>query len=317
MNGPIITVTLNPAIDQTVGLTQLRHGEVNIARSVAQSPGGKGVNVASCLADWGGAEVIATGILGQDNAGPFEALFRAKGIGDRFVRQPGATRVNIKIVSADDGATTDINLPGCPVAADTFARWLDHLDDLSGNGRLVALSGSLPGGLDDDCYATLLARLAGRGARVALDTSGNALIRALSGDCLPYCIKPNRHELEQWSGRPLPTVEDIVAEARALIRRGIGQVVVSLAERGALFADAEGAWLATPPPIRPASSVGAGDALLAGWLAARHAGLPRQPAIRQAMAFAAGKLAHIGPHLPPAATIRRLETAVSITRLPD
>jgi len=129
MNGPIITVTLNPAIDQTVTLNQLIHGAVNIAERVTLNAGGKGVNVAGCLADWG-TPVLATGILGGENSAPFEAMFASKGIGNRFVVQPGASRVNIKLVSTDDGATTDINLPGQTVAASVYAQLIERLDDL-------------------------------------------------------------------------------------------------------------------------------------------------------------------------------------------
>jgi 1-phosphofructokinase len=315
MNTPVVTVTLNPALDQTVALPTLAHGAVNIAERTSTHPGGKGVNVASCLADWG-IPVIATGILGRDNAAPFESLFLDKGIGSRFVYQAGATRVNIKLVSADDGETTDINLPGATVAPGTWNEWLEKLDDLSEPERYIVLSGSLPGGLPDDCYATLCERLSADRARVVLDTSGEALRQALAGHCLPYCIKPNRHELEQWAGRPLPTLEEVLATARALVARGVRQVIVSLAEEGALFVGAPGAYLAQLPPMRPVSSVGAGDALLAGWIAAQHEGRDWANSIRLALAFAAGKLSHIGPHLPQIAVVDHLAGEVSLTRLP-
>lgn len=314
MNSPVVTVTLNPALDQTVALPSLRHGAVNIAERTSTNPGGKGVNVASCLADWG-VPVIATGILGRDNAAPFEALFLQKGIGSRFVLQPGATRVNIKLVSADDGATTDINLPGADVLPASWHDWLEQLDELSESGRFVVLSGSLPGGLPDDCYAMLCQRLSADRARVALDSSGAALRQALAAPCLPYCIKPNRHELEQWAGHALPTLADVLAAARALQTRGVQQVVVSLAEEGALFVGAPGAWQARLPPLRPVSSVGAGDALLAGWIAAQHEGRDWERSIRLAMAFAAGKLGRLGPHLPETGIVDRLAGEVSLTRL--
>jgi len=311
VNGPIITVTLNPAIDQTVGLPALTHGQVNIAHSVTLNAGGKGVNVAGCLADWG-LPVLATGILGRDNCAPFEALFAAKGIGNRFVSQSGANRINIKLVSDNDGATTDVNLPGLSVAPPVLLQLTELLHELGAAGRCVVLAGSLPAGLPDDCYARLCERLTRQGAWIALDTSGTALSAALAGPSLPFCIKPNRHELEQWAGRPLPTLDDIVDTALQLNHKGVRQVIVSLAEQGALFAGAEGCWLAAPPPINPVSSVGAGDALLAGWIAAQYQGLDWQAAMRQAMAFAAGKLAQIGPHLPSKDDIARLADGVAL-----
>ena len=113
---PILTITPHPAIDETVSLPSLRPGAVNVATQARRNAGGKGINVASCLADWG-APVVALGLLGQDNAAAFEALFARKGIADACQRVPGSTRTNIKIVAADTGDTTDINLPGPAVPA--------------------------------------------------------------------------------------------------------------------------------------------------------------------------------------------------------
>ncbi|TDR81949.1 1-phosphofructokinase [Paludibacterium purpuratum] len=311
MKVPVITVTLNPAIDQTIRLQALAHGAVNLALGVDSHPGGKGVNVASCLAD-GGTPVVATGILGRDNLEPFTKLFLDKGIDNRFTLQPGSTRVNIKLVTADDHSTTEINLPGATVLPTTFAAWLERMGELGEPGRFVVLSGSLPGGLPDDCYAALCARLAAERAYVVLDTSGEPLCRALAGTTLPYCIKPNRHELAQWAGRELPTLNDVIEEAHRLYCRGVCQVVVSLAEQGALFVGAPGVWHARMPALAPMSTVGAGDALLAGWLAAQHAGRDWEAAIRLAMAFASGKLTRIGPHLPDRATIEQLAREVML-----
>ena len=122
----IVTVTLNPAIDQTITVEHLRLGSVQRAQAVQFNAGGKGVNVASCLADWG-MPVVAAGILGAANAAPFEALFAAKGIADRFIRAPGETRTNIKIADVVTGTTTDINLPGLTFDDETYDMVLDVL----------------------------------------------------------------------------------------------------------------------------------------------------------------------------------------------
>ena len=111
MPRPVVTVTLNPAIDLTVVAPDMQLGKVNRASSAQSNAGGKGVNVASCLADWS-VPVSAAGILGAGNTGPFEALFAAKGIRDLFVRTTGETRTNIKIADPARNQTTDVNLPG-------------------------------------------------------------------------------------------------------------------------------------------------------------------------------------------------------------
>lgn len=318
MTRPIVTVTLNPAIDQTVMLDRLNPGAVNVARSSQINAGGKGVNVASCLADWE-IPVIATGILGRDNATPFEQLFADKGINDRFVRHDGATRVNIKLVDGSDNSTTDVNLPAQPVGAATFEALLLQLDDLAEPGRCFVLAGSLPAGLAEDSYAVLIGRLRQYGAHVVLDSSGAALAAALADGVatLPACIKPNRHELEQLVGRALPSLDQVGDAVARLRERGIAEVVVSLGEDGALFAGDTGIWLARPPKVTLTSTVGAGDALVAGLLAARDGGRSAPDAARLAVAFAAAKLARVGPHLPVASEVEYLAGRVELVQLDD
>lgn len=166
MTPDVITVTLNPAIDQTVTLGELRPGTMHRARSVRFDAGGKGVNVASCLADWGLA-VVATGILGGDNDNLFRSLFADKDITDRFCRMPGNTRVNVKLVH--DGGTTDINLPGLMVSPDIVAELTRTLLALVQAGTLVVLAGSVPAGVEDTIYHDLTAALARRGERGVAD----------------------------------------------------------------------------------------------------------------------------------------------------
>ena len=219
-NQRIVTVTLNPAIDMTIGLERLERGRVNIGRSVTQQAGGKGVNVAGCLADWQ-VPVVATGLLGDTNAELFEALFARKGVLDGFCRVPGSNRTNIKISDQADGQTTDINLPGIaatPADLEALCKRLDALPDMAG----VALCGSLPGGISADTYVPLLARLNRRGVRTLLDTSGAPLAHALNAprEALPTAVKPNRHELESWAGTLLPRLTDVVAAARGIHARG-------------------------------------------------------------------------------------------------
>ncbi|MTH34982.1 1-phosphofructokinase [Paracoccus limosus] len=302
------TLSLNPAIDQTVTVPRLAAGEVVRAMSTRQDPGGKAVNVASCLADWG-MKVVVTGFLGRDNATTFEQLFADKAIADRMIRVAGATRTNIKILE-DSGRTTDVNLPGFVASADDLKAVFNQLDTVT-EGDLVVISGSQPSGLPADCTAQFLARLAGRGARVVLDVSGETLAQALAGSAMPYAIKPNRHELEELLGRSLKGPDDVLGAARDLLARGIRLVVVSLGEAGALFVSTEGALMARPVSIATGSSVGAGDAMVAGLTAALAEGLALPDLARQATAFAGAKLRNPGPHLPPPDEVRALAAWVS------
>lgn len=304
----IRTLALNPAIDQTVTVPELAVGEVVRATSTRQDPGGKAVNVASCLADWG-SKVVITGFLGRDNAASFEQLFADKGIADRMIRVAGATRTNIKILE-EGGRTTDVNLPGFVASEEDVKAVFNQLNTVV-EGDLVVISGSQPVGLPADCTAQLLARLAGKGARVVLDVSGETLAEALAGQAMPYAVKPNRHELEALLGRSLRGPDDLLAAAHDLLARGIELVVVSLGEAGALFVNRQGSLMARPVKIATGSSVGAGDAMVAGLTAGLAEGLALPDLARQATAFAGAKLRNPGPHLPAPEEVRALAAWVS------
>ncbi|WP_156311797.1 1-phosphofructokinase [Methylobacterium platani] len=308
----ILTLTLNPAIDRTVALDRLEPGAVHRARAVRDDAGGKGVNVASCLADWG-LPVTATGVLGAGNAAAFEALFSAKGIEDRCVCVAGETRTNLKLVDA--AGTTDVNLPGLTLDPATLRAVRAVLAEAAGPDVLAVLAGSLPAGAETGLYAELTADLKRRGARVLLDASGPPLAAALAAAILPDAVKPNRHELEEWAGRPLPALADVVAAARGLVRRGIPLVAVSLGAEGAVFVRADEALHALAPALDVASTVGAGDALVAGMVAGLCAGPDLAATARLALAFAAGKLTRPGANLPGREQVEAIARGIEVRAL--
>src|SRR4051794_33749366 len=181
MPGPpvVVTVTLNPAIDQTLSIPGFAAGQVNRVTDSRSTAGGKGVNVACILADLG-VEVIATGFLGADNAGLFEASFEQKGIVDRFVRIAGSTRVGIKVVDDLTRQTTDINFPGLTPLGEEIDDLFERIAGLVEPGRWFVLSGSVPPGVPDDVYAHLIESIHDLDGRVVLDTSGRPLHEALA-----------------------------------------------------------------------------------------------------------------------------------------
>ena len=305
----VITVTLNPAIDETVVLDTLRPGHVHRASAVSSHAGGKGVNVASCLADYG-VPSIATGILGAGNASVFEALFAAKNITDKFIRVDGVTRTNIKL--AHDGDTTDINFPGLTIDDATTGKLREEIFEIANAESLVLLAGSVPVGIGAGIYAELIEALNAGGARVVLDTSGAPLTAALNAKHLPYCIKPNHSELEAFCGRELPANDDLIAAARDLNGRGVALVVVSLGAEGSLFVSGEKILHASLPAIRVLSTVGAGDAMVAGIIAALQEGDGLEGIARLATAFAGAKLTQPGANLPGRDVVRALAARVDI-----
>jgi 1-phosphofructokinase len=291
----IATITLNPAIDRTVTISNFTAGAVNRVEASQDTPGGKGVNVASVLADYG-LRTGVTGFLGRDNAASFEALFARKKIEDHFIRIAGRTRVGFKITDPVRALTTDINFPGlAPISADIAAlqRTLANL-----NSAWWVVSGSIPPGLDSGIYRDIIAALKSRGARVILDSSGEALRRAI--ESRPHIVKPNLDELQTLLGKPLTETKAIVTAAKELLATGIEMVVVSMGKHGACFVTATDAVIARSPDVAVKSTVGAGDAMVAGVIAAQIRGLPLADCARLASAFSLQFLTHAGVQSQPA-----------------
>lgn len=305
----VVAVALNPALDHTIEVSQLRVGEVNRAVRMQVDVGGKGINVASCLADFGITSMV-TGQMGSDNAAQFETLFRAKGIDNRFFYLEGLTRINTKLVDLASGETTDVNMPGPSLTPDAiqnlFDRLLKRMDGMVSPSSWVVLAGSLPPLWPADTYQRLIEHVHHLGAHVLLDASGSALASGVGA--APDIIKPNRAELSELLGHPLGDTASVVAAARELLAqpRGPKTVIVSMGGDGALFVTPQEALLAHPIPTELISTVGAGDAMVAGIVAAQIAGLGLSECARLATAFSAGKLARLGPHLPSPDTVRAL-----------
>ncbi|MEX3613200.1 MAG: 1-phosphofructokinase [Burkholderia gladioli] len=306
----VVTVTPNPALDQTVRVAGLALGAVNQAESLEINAGGKGVNVAGCLADYG-IVTIVTGLLGREGSEAFETMFADKRIDDRFVRIAGRTRTNVKLVDPARGQTTDLNLATARATANDLAALEARLASLTAPGRWFVLAGSLPPGVDAGFYRRATRVLREARARVALDTSGAPLAAVLGSDDpreLPDLVKPNREELAAALGRPLDSREALLDAARELVARGVRHVAVSLGEQGAFGIRASGSaeldgFHAAPLRVPVASTVGAGDAFVAGLVASLVEGREWAEAGRRATAFAAAKLARVGPHLPDHASL--------------
>jgi 1-phosphofructokinase family hexose kinase len=311
--GPVVTVTLNPAIDQTLEIPGFAAGRVNRALASRSDAGGKGVNVATFLADLG-VGTVATGFLGSGNADIFEGHMRRARIEDRFLRLPGLTRVGIKIVNPESGQTTDINFPGLAPSADDMDGLLEIVEELAAPGRWVVLSGSVPAGAPTDAYRRILERVHKRGGRTALDSSGPPLREALGES--PEMLKPNVEELGELLGRELGGLDEIRDAARAIVERGVRLVAVSMGEAGALFVERDAAWLARPPRIRPVSTVGAGDAMLGGMVYARLLGLAADETARLATAAGAHAVTRIGSGVDNYEDIESLQKQVSVERIP-
>ncbi|GAC1651701.1 MAG: 1-phosphofructokinase [Ktedonobacteraceae bacterium] len=305
----IATVTLNPAIDQTVRVNNFRPNAVNRAQSMQSEASGKGVNVASFLVDYGHA-ISVTGFLGQDNSALFEQFFAARHIDDHFIRLPGHTRTNVKLVDEVRQQTTDINMPGLTPSPEALDALPEIIAQLATSCDCFALCGSLPPGTPTTIYATLIAQLKQRGKTIILDTSGEAL--RMGVEASPTIIKPNVEELQQLTGQSLTSEAAIQQAARQLLNADVRMVAVSMGERGALLVEAGATVLATPPAITIKKTFGAGDAMVAGLIAARLQHLSLADSARLASAFSLAAITRLDYHLPDRATLQAYFQQVDI-----
>lgn len=303
----IITITLNPAIDQTVVLDSLQSGTVNRAEHCHYQAGGKGVNVSARLGEFGIA-TTATGFLGKENQHHFTSLFSQVPIRDSFVRIDGRTRTGIKLVEKNGEVTTDINLPGAEVSHSDIDSLHHTLRKLELAGSWCLLGGSLPPGFGLDDFAKLIDLLKSAGALVAVDACGDALRTAV--DHKVDLIKPNQHEIAELFGREIPDLASAQSAAREIQSTGIPRVILSLGENGAMFLDPCASLMAKAPKTRVASTVGAGDALLAGYLAGLVRGLPATSRAQLATTFATCSLASVSRRLPPPPDMLTLMTKI-------
>jgi 1-phosphofructokinase len=274
---------------------------------------GKGVNVAQVLADLG-HQLTVSGFLGEDNLQAFETLFAKRGFVDAFIRVPGETRSNIK-VAEQDGRITDINGPGPVVDAAAQQALLDSLVQIAPGHDAVVVAGSLPRGVTAQWLRELIERLNQLGLKVALDSSGEALREALQAS--PWLIKPNTEELADALGCE---VVSHTAEAQAAARlhsQGIEHVVISHGADGVNWFSVGSALHATPPKVSVASTIGAGDSLLAGMLHGLLSADTPEQTLRTATAIAAMAVTQIGFGIHDRAQLAQLEQGVRVRPLTE
>lgn len=312
MNPKIATITLNPAIDQTASIPNFKAGEVNRVEWEQSDPGGKGVNVASFLTDFG-FSVTVSGFLGKENMELFENFFIQKGIQNKFVSIAGKTRVNVKIIDRLQNLVTDINFPGQAAREGDVAALHQVIDRLVKECDWFVLSGSIPAGLSPDIYGKLISRLKAQDKTVVLDASGESFRAAIP--FAPYAIKPNIDELQELFGKQLENEQAIAQAARELLAKGIECIAVSMGAKGAIFVEANEVVIARPPKIEVVSTVGAGDAMVSGLVTGKLRGLSLADCARLATAFSMGALSEVGPRLPARETVESFMERVMIESL--
>ena len=258
----IYTVTFNPSIDYIVRLEQFTPGEINRVNYEQILPGGKGINVSIVLKNLG-HDSTALGFLAGFTGVAMQQMLHTFGVTDDFVRlDDGFSRINVKIRAERE---TEINGQGPVITQEAQRALFAKLDRLT-RGDTLVLAGSIPNTLPDDMYERIMEHLAGRGIRIVVDATKNLLRRVLK--YRPFLIKPNNHELGEMFGIELKTDDDIIFHAKKLQEEGATNVLISMAGDGAILLTSEGVFYRSAAPKGTlVNSVGAGDSMVAGFLA--------------------------------------------------
>jgi 1-phosphofructokinase len=256
----VLTITLNPALDKTVTIDKFIKGGLNRVKDLRIDAGGKGINVTKVLNKFG-VDVIATGLIAGVGGQTLLGLLSEENIESQFLKIPGDTRTNLKIVEEATNITTEVNEPGFYVTPESIDMLKRKVSDLLDNASFMVLSGSIPAGVKPDIYAELIELARSKGVKTILDADGSALQAGVKS--APYAVKPNQHELEKLLGRKMPGIADLVSGAKELQQMGVETVAVSMGAEGALLLDKNEILRIETFPITPMSTVASGDSMVA------------------------------------------------------
>lgn len=258
----IYTVTFNPSLDYIVSVEDFQLGMTNRTDSELLLPGGKGINVSTVLMNLG-IENTALGFTAGFTGDEIRRKVEEIGVKADFIQiREGVSRINLKLKSIDG---TEINGQGPDIGKEKVEELLSRLDGLR-EGDVLVLAGSIPASMPDDIYKNIMKRLTGKGIMIAVDATRDLLVNVL--EYHPFLIKPNNHELGEIFDTEIRTREEVIPYARKLQEMGACNVLVSMAGEGAVLAASDGSCHMAPAPKgNLVNAVGAGDSMVAGFLA--------------------------------------------------
>ncbi|MBM4761251.1 1-phosphofructokinase [Bacillus sp. B15-48] len=256
----IYTVTLNPSLDYIVEVDEMTLGQLNRTKTEAKFPGGKGINVSQVLKKFD-VRSKAMGFLGGFTGAYIENYLKSIDIETEFVEIKGDTRMNIKLRSEQE---TEINANGPTVTSDEVSSLKSKINRLTSEDCLI-LAGSIPASMPETMYEELIEICIQNRTKFVVDAEGDLLKRIVP--LKPFLIKPNHHELGEFFQTKIDSIADAIPHGRELINMGVQNVIVSLADKGAVFLNEACTLVANVPKGEMKSSVGAGDSMVAAFMA--------------------------------------------------
>jgi 1-phosphofructokinase family hexose kinase len=317
MHEPVILcVSANPGMDRRLHIKSLVVGGINRATSAQGFAGGKAAHVAMAAQALTAKTVwigFLGGAVGEECATQMESL----GVRVVSVRTAAPTRVNLEIID-ESGEITEVLEPGgqpAPGEANEFLVRCTKETESAGERGLLVISGRLPSGVAPSLYTSLIEAARANGVESFIDTSGEAL--RVSVEAKPKFVKTNRAEAEELIGKPLKTIQEAEVAARQIIRRGAASAAITLGEEGLIWVESKNgpAWKALPPRLKVISTVGCGDATMAGFARAASQGIKGEEAIRLAAACGAANCSAEAPGRIELATVRALLPQIEVQQL--
>ena len=311
----ILTVTLNAAIDRTVAVPNFRLGHRHRAVESRTVAGGKGINVARALNRLG-RPVIATGFAGGPTGLRVLEQLREEAVLTDFTRIAGETRINMAVIDPTSGEQTEINERGPAVSPEEVETFVARLGYLADGAKLCVIAGTLPPGAGPDLYARLVKELGERGVPVVLDAEGEAMLGGLRAGAA--IVTPNEREAEELVGQEFSDRHDLVHGLSELIRLGAGEAAITRPEGcvAALGESSERRFLEVrTEPLDAVSTVGSGDAFVAGYVAARYDGRPADECLAYGVACGAESTQHFGAGMVDRNQVERLLGEVHVQDL--
>lgn len=306
----IITVTLNPALDKTLVLSEFHPGMVNRVKSIRRDAGGKGLLVSKTISALGG-DSVAIAIVGGATGQYIRAQLDEMGVAHDLVEVNAETRTNLKIIDTLNKTYTEINEPGAVVHDMVVDEVIYALQSHARRGDRVVLAGSLPEGCRADVYADLISYCEEIGADAYLDCDGKAL--QLGVNAKPHLIKPNKYELAELCGCDPEDDIACLQEARRLVAEGVGSVLLSLGAYGAIYVGENFCLRAQGLKVPVVGRSGAGDAMTAAMVLGEAKGMPPRERLRYAIASSAAKIMVAGTQPPEKETVEELLPKVNVT----
>lgn len=279
----VITVTLNPAMDKTLMVENFKVGAVNRAKVSRYDIGGKGINVSKVLKEFG-VPSLCLGFLGGIWEQSFKDTLDKRSIKHDFISIKGATRTNTKIVDIANNVFTDINEPGPQITPAELGLFIEKFISNCNEEDIVVLSGGAAPGIPKDIYKTLIEIAKKKGALCILDADGELLKYGL--EAKPHIIKPNEHELSKLLCQEITSKDQVIQAGKKLQSSGISKVLVSLGEKGSIFAAPDGVYEAEGLKAKVKSTVGAGDSMVAALIYAHLKGFTTEDTLAFSQATA-------------------------------